>query len=70
MKLFSKPSVDGAIASIMSGISHLEKAIAHQGKRAAAELDNIKAAEEAHDTAAAEVLRATRIKAKLEELVA
>ncbi|MBZ9984914.1 hypothetical protein LB521_27660 [Mesorhizobium sp. BR-1-1-8] len=70
MSIFSKPSVDGAIASIVSGISHLEKAIAHQGKRAAAELNNFNAAKEAHEAAVVEISRATRIKAKLEELVA
>jgi hypothetical protein len=70
MSIFGTPSVDGAIASIVKGVSRLEKAIAHQTKRASAELANFNAAKEAHEAAVAEVSRATRIKEKLEELVA
>lgn len=70
MNLFGNPSVDSAIASIVKGVALLEKTIAHHSKRAAVELDNIKIAEDAHDAASAEVNRASRIKAKLEELVA
>ncbi|MBZ9943419.1 hypothetical protein LB533_20240 [Mesorhizobium sp. BR1-1-13] len=70
MNFFGTPSVEGAIASIVKGVSRLEKAIAHHSNRAAAELDNKKSAEAAYASATAEVSRATRIKAKLQELVA
>lgn len=65
-----KPSVDGALSFIAKGIKQLESAIADRSFTAQKARETIAKADADMKAAQADIERATRIKAKLAELIA
>ncbi len=66
----TKPTFGGAVASFTKGIKQLEAVIADAGKTAQKARETIADADARMKEAQAESARATRVKAKIEELLA